>query len=415
MHVVLVTPGWPPDGFANGIVTSIAQYKRAYERLGHCPHIVTNLLVGGGQEKNVHTYREQSSLPGRLLRSAAWRLGVSERVASAALIGLREKISDLHDAGMADIVEMEETWGHARHLIGKVPVPVVVRLHGPWFLNGRANGADMDDGRNYQLRISLEGKAIAAADAVTAPSQSVLDDTRSYYGAALKDAVSIPNPMYFQSEYDCWSDETCEQGTILFVGRFDRHKGGDVVLRAFRKVAERHPRARLLFCGPDVGFTDDDGRTYSMEEYVDRLSFSVDVRSRLEVLGQQPRHHVERLRRQAAVTVVASRYENFGGVLLEAASFGCPLVATNSGGTPEIVEDGETGLLVPPANADELAKAISRLLGDRALAARIGREAWARGRDRFSPKALAVRALEFYKRVVENWTATREPSRARLR
>jgi glycosyltransferase involved in cell wall biosynthesis len=363
----------------------------------------------------VHTYQERAGILVRLLGSAAWRIGASERVASPALLGLRRKISELHSAGLADIVEMEETWGHARHLIGNVPVPVVVRLHGPWFLNGRANGADLGEGRNYRLRVKLEGKAIAAADAVTAPSKSVLTDTRNHYGASLAEAAAIPNPMEFRTEAELWSDEDCEKNTILFVGRFDRHKGGDVVIRAFRKVAKRHVGARLLFCGPDRGFTDDEGRTYSMEEYVNHLSLPRDIRSRIEVLGQQPPCRIEALRRLAAVTVVASRYENFGGVLLEAASYGCPLVATHCGGTPEIVENGETGLLVPPGDADELANAILRLLADRALAAQIGRQAWVRGRHRFSPEALAVRTLRFFGHVIEHRHGRRKLSRAMRR
>ncbi len=76
--------------------------------------------------------------------------------------------------------------------------------------------------------------------------------------------------------------------------------------------------------------------------------------------------------REAAMLVLPSEYEAFGLVLLESMAQGRPVVSTSVGGIPEVVEDGKSGLLVPPRDAPALARAIRTLLEDPALAGRMG-------------------------------------------
>jgi glycosyltransferase involved in cell wall biosynthesis len=87
---------------------------------------------------------------------------------------------------------------------------------------------------------------------------------------------------------------------------------------------------------------------------------------------------------QAAISVAPSLSEGLSNVVLESMAAGVPVVATRVGGTPEILDDGVTGLLVPPCDAPALAGAIGRLLGNEALARRLGEAARARAVNRFS-------------------------------
>ena len=104
--------------------------------------------------------------------------------------------------------------------------------------------------------------------------------------------------------------------------------------------------------------------------------------------------------REARLTVLPSEYEAFGLVLLESLGQGTPVVATRVGGIPEVVEDGRSGLLVPPSDPGALAAAIERLWSDRALAQGLGR----RGREevvpRFSWDVLAGRLDALYREIV---------------
>ena len=84
---------------------------------------------------------------------------------------------------------------------------------------------------------------------------------------------------------------------------------------------------------------------------------------------------------------------------------GLPTVASRVGGMPELVADGETGLLVPPDDAGALADALVRLLDDPPLAARFGAAARARAEERFSWDAVAERALELYRPLIDRAAA----------
>src|SRR5439155_3818924 len=92
----------------------------------------------------------------------------------------------------------------------------------------------------------------------------------------------------------------------------------------------------------------------------------------LPIFGQAP-----------AVSVLPSHSEGLSNTLLESMAAGVPVVATRVGGTPEAIEDGVTGLLVPPQDPDALADAIGHLLSDRRVAARMAADGQRSVRDRF--------------------------------
>jgi glycosyltransferase involved in cell wall biosynthesis len=96
--------------------------------------------------------------------------------------------------------------------------------------------------------------------------------------------------------------------------------------------------------------------------------------------------------------VYPSLHEGLGSAILDAMSFGLPVVASAVDGIPEIVHDGENGLLVPPADEGRLAEALGRLAGDAALRKRLG-EAGRRTAATHAPQAMAERYLELYRRV----------------
>jgi len=88
-------------------------------------------------------------------------------------------------------------------------------------------------------------------------------------------------------------------------------------------------------------------------------------------LGAQPRERVLELLRAADGAVLTSEWENFPHTVVEALAVGTPVVATAVGGVPEVVHDGENGLLVPPGDRDAFAEAIRRFVDDDGLRARL--------------------------------------------
>ena len=99
---------------------------------------------------------------------------------------------------------------------------------------------------------------------------------------------------------------------------------------------------------------------------------------------------------RADVFVHPARWEGFGLVLLEAMLAGLPVVASEVSSVPEIVADGETGLLVPPGEPDALARAVTAVLADAARRAALGEAGRTRAHERFSVARMAERTLEVY-------------------
>ena len=166
----------------------------------------------------------------------------------------------------------------------------------------------------------------------------------------------------------------------IVVSNFIRYKGHEYLLRAWRDVLHRFPSAVMMLVGDGL-------LRPELEALVDELQ----IRPSVRFLGV--RHDVPALLALADVYVHPSLQEGYSNALLEAMAAGKAVVATAVGGNVEAVSDGVDGLLVPPQDAGALASAISRLLGDRASARRMGELARRSVHDRYEIGAM-VRAYE---------------------
>ncbi|OLE96357.1 MAG: hypothetical protein AUG75_21480 [Cyanobacteria bacterium 13_1_20CM_4_61_6] len=154
---------------------------------------------------------------------------------------------------------------------------------------------------------------------------------------------------------------------LVTVARLQRHKGMDTVIAALPAILARAPDVRYAVAGagPD-------------RERLEKLTHKLGLADRVRFLGGVTDQDLPALYNLASVYVGASRrserlgVEGFGISLVEASACGLPVVAGNSGGIPDAVQDGETGFLVPPEDPAALADAIFRLLGDEALRRRFG-------------------------------------------
>ncbi len=150
---------------------------------------------------------------------------------------------------------------------------------------------------------------------------------------------------------------------------------GDFI-RALSVVAFRVPRVRGMIVGGDM-FGEHEG----YRDRLERISRERGVADRIEFLGY--RDDVPGILRASEVIVVPSRAEPFGRVALEAMALARPVVGVRGGGLPELVEDQETGVLVPPGDWREMADAIVKILRYRDYAAWLGKQGAKRVEDRF--------------------------------
>jgi glycosyltransferase involved in cell wall biosynthesis len=403
--VAMVSPGWPTDAYANGIIPYVADVAHELRQAGHSATVLAMKSatdVDGVLVRNIASGMVASSLVERATDVVAYRVATSLGDRIRMTRTLASAIRRLIDEVGLELVEIEDTFGLAARLRDLVPIPIVVRLHGPWFLNGPLQGAT--GSARDRGRIAIEGKGIRRATAVTAPSVDVLERTRAYYGLALEGALAIPPPTPRVPLEERWSETGAEPETLVYVGRFDRHKGGDVVVEAFARLASRRPGARLRFIGPDRGFRDDSGRTWSFPEYLEHKAPGLAGSGRVEFVGSLPKATLPAERRKGAAVVVGSRYETLCLAAVEAMALGCPLVAPRTGGIPEFVEHGVNGLLFEPANPEALADQLERILEDRPLATTLGRKAGEDCQTRFDPVSIASRLADYYRDVIDRST-----------
>jgi glycosyltransferase involved in cell wall biosynthesis len=262
--------------------------------------------------------------------------------------------------------------------------PLLVRLHGPAFLT---LSEEAERPGLARARIELEGEALRRAAALVSPSECALRCTAQRYRLDPPIKAVIPNPL--RAEGPRWELERCERKTLLFVGRFDRVKGGDTALIAFRRLLEADAELKLVFIGPNAG----------VDEFCGSL-FTPAQRRSVQFLGMLPAAEIRELRTRAAATLVLSRWETQGYTALEAMLQGCPLIVSDAGALSEVVQHGATGLVARLEDIDDLCAKVRRLLDDPLAAREMGRNAQRFVAERHSPRHIAERALGLYARVL---------------
>jgi mannosyltransferase len=177
-------------------------------------------------------------------------------------------------------------------------------------------------------------------------------------------------------------------------GRVRAQKGTDLFVDAMCRLLPRHPDFTAVIVGAIT---------------VDQTAFANDLKKRIETAGLQshivmtgelPIEQVERWFRRLTIYAFTSRNEGFGLTLLEAMSSGTALVASRAGAAELVVEDGVTGVLMPPGDVDALMAALEPLLGDPASAAAMGARARKRVLEKFSLDAEAGKIAEVYRALV---------------
>jgi glycosyltransferase involved in cell wall biosynthesis len=173
---------------------------------------------------------------------------------------------------------------------------------------------------------------------------------------------------------------------VVFVGRLAPQKGVRTLVEATRLI--RAPGAQVLLIG-------DGPQRATLEQAVQRLGVG-DV---VHFFGFVPHERVPAVLAHADLLVLPSLYEELGTILLEAMWMSVPIVASRTGGIPDIIDDGVNGLLVLPGDSAALARAIDRVLSSPDLARRLGKAAQEQAKGYYDWEVLAERVLEAYRGV----------------
>jgi glycogen synthase len=304
--------------------------------------------------------RDEAVPFGRVRRLPAWSFpGAAHytffRGLDRALAGFRPDVLHAHTYGTHQV-----TVAARYHRRTGAPLVVTAHYHPPWSIEG---GWWRHRLRGFYDSV-LAGPTLRSAARLIVQTHEEERLLRTL-GFELPPIATVPpgyRPLPAPAEEGAPLPWGGREPYLLFVGRLASNKGLLDLLEAFVPLARADPRAQLVLVGDDGG----------MAGAVDARLRSLGLDGRVRRVGHLSDEALATAYRSARALVLPSEYEAFGLVLVEAMAQGTPVVATRVGGIPEIVEDGRTGLLVPPHQPPALGEALLRIWRDDELRRRLG-------------------------------------------
>jgi len=243
-------------------------------------------------------------------------------------------------------------------------------------------GPEPPEQRRQKIRV------LRSADRLMSSSHHLARATCEYAGLAQQRVVT----NHWGVELDRFGPPgtPSDEPVVGFVKSLQPHYGPRTLLTAFAEVVQAVPGAKLLMAG----------RVDELRTELENQAAGLGISSKIEWLGHVDYDEVPGLFRRMGVSAMPSTREAFGMAAIESQAIGVPVVASTVGGLPEVVVDGQTGLLVPPDDPPALARALIRVLSDRKLRHRLGRQGRAHVEANFDFNATVDRMVATYEEMV---------------
>lgn len=329
----------------------------------------------------LNTYELATSRAGQfsVMSAFSWRAYMKWRELQAAL--------------RFDIVHDVQVLGYGTWMIKASGMPVVANIHHPLSID-RLNQMRQATRLGWMLRVQMfypffmQEIVARRMDRIITGSLKSRESVKDAF--ALRDEqITAIHDGVDTNVFRPMPEVAKKPGMILFVGNSeDRNKGAKFLIEAVKILKERGVDFHLVF------------KDRLDAEMAPKLAEQLGVRDRMTFVGRLPVEYLAKLYNEAEVLVSPSVYEGFGLPAAEANACGVPVIATTAGAFPEVIADGETGILVPPGQPEPLADAIESLLRDPAKRARMGTAGTARIQRQFSWRVCAERTLALYEAVL---------------
>jgi len=384
MNILLTPASYAPK--VGGLETAVAHLGAELARRGHTVTVVTNRYprtlpayeqIGG---ISVHRILMPNIAPGlaQLPRLPKYLLGLAlaplQLARLARLVGeLRPDIVNAHYLGVPAL--------YAR---------LASRLRPPARLVVSVHGSDLNSDPLPTGGASLSRYVVAGARAATACSQSQADCLRALMGAGWPRQAFVTGNGVASDELAGARAFQHPRPYLLAAARLSPVKGIDVLIRALRLARDAGHDVDLILAGAGPE-----------ELALRQLARDCGVEQSVRFWGSASRAELAGLLHGCVLLAQPSRAEGFGIAALEAMVCGRAVVASRAGGLPELVRDGETGLLVPPDDPAALSAAIAALLSEPARRADLGRRGRERALSEFTWSAVAGRYLNAYAAALE--------------
>jgi glycosyltransferase involved in cell wall biosynthesis len=394
MKLCLVSQEYPPETGGGGIGTQTYLKAHGLAERGHQVHVISSTYTGADQ-----TYQDNQVIVHRVQNPAA-ETHFSEL--SVQWVGyswaVAKKIYALLDETQFDLIEFPE-YG-AEGFIYQMEayqyhhLPIAVMLHGSLAMFAERIGWPTVESETYRFGTFMEDAVVSRAHLLLAASRNIAKFWATRRNIAL-DQIVVIHTAVDSALFTPVKAKTNHRPTILYVGRIDGAKGVLAIGEAVIRLREKYPD--ILFRLVGAG---DETNLRRLHELIEGGR----AERHFELVGYVP--HQELAKYYAACDLFASpaaQEHGVASVYLEALSCGKPVVACNSGGAPEAVIDGQTGLLVPPDDIEALTETLDRLIADPELRERLGRNGRQLVLDYFSRDRMIDRVEAAYQRLLTDF------------
>lgn len=399
MNICLISREYPPDTGWGGIGTYTYHLAHGLVNLGHQVHVLAQSLDIDKDyiDDNIFVHRiahRTFFYNKSFLKEFALRLEYSYRVYQK----LKEVIKKYH----IDIVEVPNfsAEGFVYSLFKKTPL--ITRLHTHFSEVIRFSRWP----KTFDRRLScwLEDSTILRSDLITCSTQKHKEMIFHEIGLDSRNTEIIPLGIPLPD----LKEDNSKNGyslTILFVGRLEKRKGIDVLFKAIPLILDEYPDTKFLIIGRDTYVNEDFISFNGKEEhsFKNKLIKSIPKKyfKNIYFLDYVENTALSQYYSSCDICVAPSLYESFGFIYIEAMSYARPVIGCGVGGVPEVIKDGETGILVPPDDHISLAEAIIRLIKSSELRIKIGINARKHVENNFTRDRMAKSTLAAYKKILK--------------
>lgn len=391
MNILFVTRDYPPN-LIGGVGVYVEELSRPLTKMGHKVFVLTQADEFDCEyvDRGVRIFGVRSAKINFLNPAREKIKGFLDRLEYSWAAS--KKIKEIVQRYKIDIIESCEARAEGLwfYMFRNSP-PLVIKLHTPESIVFQLD--QVPKALDYLLIRMLEECWIRKANKIVGLSKSIIELSGRFFQLRSNNFPIVPNPIdihKFKPGEN--SIEITDEPLILYVGRLEFRKGVHVLIRAIPLILKNFPKAKFQLIGDDCGM-----RKYLLKK-VDELGLN----GRVTFIEQMPRSSLIEHYHRSTLCVIPSLWENHPFVLLEAMACGKAVVATYTGGIPEIIQNNIDGILVSPGSPLALADGITELLNNKELRESIGKNARTKIEKRHSPYEVARRTLEIYGRVTKN-------------
>lgn len=400
LNICYLTNEYYPD-IRGGIGKFVYILARETAKLGHQVHVITltrNNIESVNFEENVWVHRiGVNKYPKSLLEYDTVNDNFNENRMNT-LYSHYEEILKINKKCKVDIVQTPIWDSLGFYALFDSRFNLVVTLHtsmktifeGVYHIN-----------EEVEFHIEVEEYLLNKSKFIVSNSKAIEKQYNQYYNDACEGKTFlIPHGLEDMRKFVKNNDKKLSYNSdnieILFVGRLEYRKGIDIIFECVPYICKKYNNVIFRFCGDNTINMPNSETTYKdyflskYNEFSERVIFEGYI-SDEEIIDRYS---------NCDIFIAPSRFESFGLIFLEAMIFSKPVIGTNIGGIPEVVEDGVSGILIENENSEDLKNALIKLIENKNIRESIGKNGRRIYEEKFTAEIMANKFIDYYKNIL---------------